>query len=81
MDKIVKTVALKANKQKLIEMEAEILSIDTRINDLEWQYEFCFDDGNDNSELLDQRRRAIDKKKHMIKESSQIRTEIMEMSE
>jgi hypothetical protein len=56
-----------------------MLSIDTRINDLEWQYEFCGANGDDGNDLLDQRRRAIDKKKHMIVEAAQLRTEIMEI--
>ena len=81
MDKTVQKALFKNKRQKLIEMEAEMLSIDTRINDLEWQYEFCGDDRDDSSEILDQRRRAIDKKKHMISEAAKVRTEIMEMAE
>ena len=76
---VAKAVVLKIKKQKLIEMEAEMESIDSRIDDLEWQYEYCEND--DSSELLNQRRRAIDKKKYMIVEASRVRIEIMEMSE
>jgi hypothetical protein len=81
MENKVKEVAVgvaRKNKQKrLIETEAELLSIETRINDLEWQYEQSSHE-EDLVELLDQRRRAIDKKKYMITEVAKLKIELME---
>lgn len=58
---------IKAAKSKLIELEAELQSLDTRISDLEWQYEQVGElTDEDLVDITNQRRKAIDKKKYII---------------
>lgn len=52
-------------------------SLDVRIKDLEWQYSESCDSDDQASELLDQRRRALDKKRHLIQEVTDMKIKIM----
>ncbi len=71
--------ALTVSRKQLVELEMELQSLDTRILDLEWQYEMLGNDEADGGEaLLDQRRRAIDKKKHIIKDIAKLRSSIID---
>lgn len=74
---IAKKVVLHEKKKSLVKMEAEIASIDNRIEDIQFQYIYLSDEGSCD-ELLDQRRRAIDKKKYLIDDVAKLRLEIMD---
>lgn len=76
--KSIKDVATSSTKKKLTALESELLSLDTRIKDLEWQYVYTPDDIEDLDSHLDQRRKAIDKKKHVIKDISALREQLIE---
>lgn len=61
---------------QLIELEAELKSLDTRIDDLQWQYEMGVE-GIEPDEILNQRRKAIDKKKYIINDIANLRRKLV----
>ena len=76
-------VSVKVLKMRVSDLENEILSLNTRIADVEWQYEVLGAEENPPiqvsvNDLLSSRRRAIDKKMHVINEIRRAKAQICE---
>lgn len=65
-------------RKRLVELDFSIRSCKDRVRDLEWEIEMS-EPGSEDADLLNQRRRTLDKLRHLYAEMESVQKELIDL--